>query len=62
MAMKVGEFMRLTQGTRTMKEYLHAFNNLSRYAPEFVNIDAKKIVSFKRGLNPKMLKIMDTSS
>jgi hypothetical protein len=61
-AMKVGEFMRLTQGTRTMKEYLHAFNNLSRYAPEFVNIDAKKIASFKRGLNPKMLKTMGTSS
>jgi hypothetical protein len=62
MAMKVGEFMRLTQGTRMMKEYLHAFNNLSRYAPEFVNTDAKKIASFKRGLNPKMLKTMDTSS
>ena len=54
--------MRLTQGTRTMKEYLHAFNNLSRYAPEFVNTDAKKIASFKRGLNPKMLKTMGTSS
>jgi hypothetical protein len=62
MAMKVGEFMRLTQGTRMMKEYLYAFNNLSHYAPEFVNMDAKKIVSFKRGLNPKMLKTMGTSS
>jgi hypothetical protein len=62
MAMKVGEFMRLTQGTRTMKEYLHAFNNLSRYAPKFVNTDAKKIASFKRGLNPKMIKTMGTSS
>jgi hypothetical protein len=45
-----------------MKEYLHAFNNLSRYAPEFVNIDAKKITSFKRCLSPKMLKTMGTSS
>jgi hypothetical protein len=62
MAMKVGEFMRLTQGIRMMKEYLHAFNNLSRYAPKFVNTDAKKIASFKRGLNPKMLKTMGTSS
>ena len=61
-AMKAVEFMILTQGTRTMKEYLHAFNNLSRYAPEFVNIDAKKITSFKRGLSPKMLKTMGTSS
>jgi hypothetical protein len=62
MAMKVGEFMRLTQGTRTMKEYPHAFNNLSCYAPKFVDTDAKKIASFKRGLNPKMLKTMGTSS
>jgi hypothetical protein len=62
MAMKVGEFMRLTQGTRMMKDYLYAFNILSRYAPKFVNTDAKKIASFKRGLNPKMLKTMGTSS
>jgi len=61
-AMKVIEFIRLTQGTRMMKEYMHAFNNLSCYVPKFVNIDAKKIVSFKRGLNPKMLKTMGTSS
>ena len=60
--MKVAEFMRLTQGTISMKEYLHAFNNLSRYAPEFVNTDAKKIASFKKGLSPKMLKTMGTSS
>jgi hypothetical protein len=62
MAMKVAEFMRLTQGTKTMTEYLHSFNNLSRYAPEFVDTEAKKIASFKRGLNPKMLKSMGTSS
>ena len=55
-AMKVVEFIRLTQGTRTMKEYLHAFNNLSRYAPEFVNTDAKKIASFKRGSTPRCWK------
>jgi len=41
-----------------MKEYLHAFNHLSRYAPEFVNTEAKKIASFKRGLGPKLLKTM----
>jgi len=52
-AMKVVEFIRLTQGTRTMKEYMHAFNNLSRYVPEFVNTDAKKIASFKRGSTPR---------
>ena len=41
-----------------MKEYLHAFNNIARYTPEFVNTDAKKIASFQRGLSPKMLKTM----
>jgi hypothetical protein len=58
MSMKVTEFMKLAQGTRLVWEYLHAFNNLSRYAPEFMNTDAKKIASFKRGLNTKMTKSM----
>jgi hypothetical protein len=62
MAMKVAKFMRLTQGTKFMTEYLHAFNNLSRYASEFVDTNAKKIASFKRGLSPKMLKSMGTST
>ena len=53
--MKHIEFIRLTQGTKSLTEYLHAFNNLSRYAPEFVNTDAK-IASFKRGLGPKLMK------
>jgi len=59
MEMKHTEFMQLTQGNKTLKEYLHAFNHLSRYAPEFVNTEAKKIASFKRGLGPKLLKTMD---
>jgi hypothetical protein len=42
-------------------EYLQAFNNLARYATEFVDIDAKKIASFKRGLGPKLMKTMGTS-
>ena len=41
--MKVAEFMRLTQGTKTLTEYMHAFNNLSRYAPGFVDTEEKKI-------------------
>jgi hypothetical protein len=60
--MKVGEFMAPTQGTRTVTQYLHSFNNLSRYAPEFVNTDAKKIASFKRGLNPKIMKHVGTNT
>jgi len=49
MEMKHTEFMQLTQGNKTLKEYLHAFNHLSRYALEFVSIETKKIASFKRG-------------
>ena len=40
---------------------MHAFNNLSRYAPEFVNTKEKKIESFKRGLSTKLMKTMANS-
>jgi hypothetical protein len=61
MAMKHTEFMKLTQGNKSFTEYLHTFNNLVRYATEFVDTDAKKITSFKRGLSPKLMKTMGTS-
>ena len=56
--MKAAEFMRLAQGTKTLTEYMHAFNNLSRCALGFVNIEEKKIESFKRGLGTKLMKTM----
>jgi hypothetical protein len=56
MAMKHTKFMKLTQGNKSLTEYLQAFNNLARYAT-----DAKKIASFKRGLSPKLMKTMGTS-
>ena len=40
---------------------MHAFNNLSRYALEFVNTEEKKIESFKRGLVTKLMKTMANS-
>jgi len=40
---------------------MHAFNNLPRYAPEFVNTKEKKIESFKRGLGTKLMKTMANS-
>jgi len=46
------------QGTKSLTEYLHAFNNLSRYATEFVDTATKKIASFKRGLSPKLVKTL----
>jgi hypothetical protein len=60
--MKLQEFLALTQGTKTVTQYLHAFNNLCRYAPDMVGTDIKKIASFKRGLNTKMLKHVGTSA
>ena len=53
--------MRLTQGTKSLTKYLHAFNNLSRYAIEFMDTDAKKIASFKRGLSLKLMKTLANS-
>ena len=61
MRMKVAEFMRLTQGTKTLTEYMHAFNNLSRYALGFIDTEEKKIESFKRGLGTKLMKTMAKS-
>jgi hypothetical protein len=58
MSMKHTKFMRLTRGTKSLTEYLHAFNNLSRYVTEFVNTNAKKIASFKRGLGLKLMKTL----
>jgi hypothetical protein len=58
----LGEFLSLNQGTKTVTQYLHAFNNLSQYAPNMVNTNAKKIASFKRGLNPKMMKHVGTNT
>ena len=61
MRMKAAEFMKLTHGTKTLTEYMHAFNNLSWYAPECVNTEEKKIESFKRGLGTKLMKTMANS-
>jgi hypothetical protein len=61
MAIKHTEFMKLTQGNKSLTEYLQAFNNLVRYAPEFVDTNAKKIASFKKGLSPKLMRSMGNS-
>ena len=61
MQVKATEFMKLTQGTKTLTEYMHAFNNLSRYALAFIDTKEKKIESFKRGLGTKLMKTMANS-
>jgi hypothetical protein len=50
MAIKHIEFRKLTQGNKSLNEYFQAFNNLARYALEFVDTDTKKIASIKKGL------------
>ena len=40
---------------------MHAFNNLTHYAPGFVDTKEKKIESFKRGLGTKLMKTMANS-
>jgi hypothetical protein len=60
--MKLREFLALNQDTKTVTQYFYAFNNLSHYASDMVNTDAKKIACFKRGLNSKMMKHMGTNT
>ena len=59
--MKAAEFMRLTPGTKTLTEYMHAFSSLSQYALGFINTEENKIESFKRGLGTKLMKTMANS-
>ena len=53
--------MQLTRETKTLMEYMHAFNNLSHYALGFIDTEEKKIESFKRGLSTKLMKTMANS-
>ena len=39
---------------------MHAFNNLSRYTPAFVDTEDQNIESFKGGLGTKLMKTMAT--
>lgn len=61
MAQKMGEFIRLAQGNKTLSEYLQSLNSLTRYTPDMMDTEAKKIASFKRGMNPQLLKYMNSS-
>jgi hypothetical protein len=50
MKLKKKEFLSLTQGNMTVSEYRHRFTQLSRYAPEEVDIDEKHQERFLEGL------------
>jgi hypothetical protein len=51
MKLKKKEFADMKQGSMTVNEYLNAFIQLSRYAPDDINIDEKEQDIFSNGLN-----------
>jgi hypothetical protein len=51
MKLKRKEFADLKQGGMTVNEYLNSFIQLSRYAPNDINMDEKKHDVFLNGLN-----------
>jgi hypothetical protein len=51
MKLKKKEFTGLKQGGMTVNEYLNSFIQLSRYAPDDINMDEKKQDMFLNGLN-----------
>src|SRR5438128_11139285 len=54
MKIKLREFMALRQDSRSVREYVQIFNELSRYAPNHVDTDAKKRECFLEGMSPKL--------
>nr|CAD39399.2 OSJNBb0089K24.9 [Oryza sativa Japonica Group] len=53
-SLKKKEFRALTQGSRSVTEYLHEFNRLARYAPEDVRTDEERQEKFLEGLNDEL--------
>src|SRR5438105_9761750 len=54
MKIKLREFLALKQGSKTVREYVQAFNHLSRYVPNHVDTDDKKKECFLEGMTPKL--------
>jgi hypothetical protein len=60
MIVKKEEFLALKQGPMSVSEYRDKFLQLSRYAPEYVNTDAKRQYRFLRGLvDPLQYQLMN---
>ena len=59
MKIKLREFMALKQGSKTIREYVQAFNDLARHAPNHVDTDAKKKECFLEGMSPKLQSRLD---
>jgi hypothetical protein len=49
------EFSELQPDEMTVNEYLNKFTQMSRYAPDDVNMDENKLDAFLNGLNDEIL-------
>jgi hypothetical protein len=56
--LKEEEFRELTQGGRSVSEYIHKFTELARYAPDDVSTEAKKMAHFLKGLRLELKTIL----
>jgi hypothetical protein len=56
--LKEDEFRELTQGGRTVSEYVHKFTELARYAPDDISTESKKMARFLKGLRPELKTIL----
>jgi hypothetical protein len=56
--LKEEEFRELTQGGRSVSEYIHKFTELAHYAPDDVSTEAKKMAYFLKGLRPELKTIL----
>jgi hypothetical protein len=56
--LKEEEFRELTQGGRSISEYIHKFTELARYAPDDVSTKVKKMARFLKGLRPELKTIL----
>ncbi|XP_022865717.1 uncharacterized protein LOC111385546 [Olea europaea var. sylvestris] len=52
--MKMNEFIQLRQGGMTVGEYIHKFEQLSRFTTHMINTDALKVERFLEGLRPEL--------
>jgi hypothetical protein len=56
--LKEDEFRELTQGGRSVSEYVHKFIELARYAPDDISTEAKRMARFLKGLRPELKTIL----
>jgi hypothetical protein len=56
--LKEDEFQELTQGGRSVSEYVHKFTELACYAPDDVSTETRKMARFLKGLRPELKTIL----